>query len=351
LTYSGHGAWDGPAPAGDPSKPKPGTPYYVTAPPEPAFDKSKEDVDVPLGQAGAVVGRVPLIGVDAVSLVTNEKLRASVASGAIRHVQCPAMSSQGAAAAFAAAKAAIATTSSAFVSGVVSTEEARDPESAIDDALAALGIDAFDLVVLEWPVAATLREDWARLETLVRAGKAKAIGLANASVPIVETVCAFSAGNPSGVKPAANVVEAHPLMAHRKLVGVCRRYGVVVIARAITGLGDARLTQHESLKKACAIETCGRASISAVAALARWSAQRGVPFVADASCADAADAATALDFRLTNAQKVLVDAMEPPPRQGGVRFVEKPAGIDFEWDDPFLGGVARPGLDLEKMNL
>ena len=351
LTYSGHGAWDGPAPAGDPSKPKPGTPYYVTAPPEPAFDKSKEDVDVPLGQAGAVVGRVPLIGVDAVSLVTNEKLRASVASGAIRHVQCPAMSSQGAAAAFAAAKAAIATTSSAFVSGVVSTEEARDPESAIDDALAALGIDAFDLVVLEWPVAATLREDWARLETLVRAGKAKAIGLANASVPIVETVCAFSAGDPSGVKPAANVVEAHPLMAHRKLVGVCRRYGVVVIARAITGLGDARLTQHESLKKACAIETCGRASISAVAALARWSAQRGVPFVADASCADAADAATALDFRLTNAQKVLVDAMEPPPREGGVRFSPKPPGIDFEWDDPFAGGVARPGLDLEKMNL
>jgi hypothetical protein len=34
-----------------------------------------------------------------------------------------------------------------------------------------------------------------------------------------------------------------------------------------------------------------------------------------------------------------------------VRFVPKPAGIDFEWDDPFLGGVARPGLDLEKMNL
>ena len=33
-----------------------------------------------------------------------------------------------------------------------------------------------------------------------------------------------------------------------------------------------------------------------------------------------ADAATALDFRLTNAQKVLVDAMEPPPREGGVRF-------------------------------
>jgi hypothetical protein len=91
LTYSGHGAWDGPAPAGDPSKPKPGTPYYVTAPPEPAFDKSKEDIDVPLGVAGAVVGRVPLIGVDAKSLATNEKLFAEVYSGDIKHIRCPAM--------------------------------------------------------------------------------------------------------------------------------------------------------------------------------------------------------------------------------------------------------------------
>ena len=90
---------------------------------------------------------------------------------------------------------------------------------------------------------------------------------------------------------------------------------------------------------------------SAVAALARWSAQRGVPFIIDAHSGDCADAATALDFRLTNAQKVLVDAMEPPPREGGVRFSPKPPGIDFEWDDPFAGGVARPGLDLEKMNL
>ena len=33
LTYGGHGAWDGPAPRGDPTKPAPGTPYYVRAPP------------------------------------------------------------------------------------------------------------------------------------------------------------------------------------------------------------------------------------------------------------------------------------------------------------------------------
>ena len=32
-----------------------------------------------------------------------------------------------------------------------------------------------------------------------------------------------------------NEVEAHPLMAHRKLVGVCGRYGVVPAANAPSG--------------------------------------------------------------------------------------------------------------------
>lgn len=64
LTYSGHGAWDGPAPMGDPSKPAPGTPYYVNAPPEPAHDPSKEERDVPLGVGGGGCGRLPMLGCD-----------------------------------------------------------------------------------------------------------------------------------------------------------------------------------------------------------------------------------------------------------------------------------------------
>ena len=40
--------------------------------------------------------------------------------------------------------------------------------------------------------------------------------------------------------------------------------------------------------------------------------------------------------------------MEPPPAQGGVRFFQKPEGLAFEYDDPFLGGVTRAGLDAEK---
>jgi hypothetical protein len=41
---------------------------------------------------------------------------------------------------------------------------------------------------------------------------------------------------------------------------------------------------------------------------------------------------------------MLIDDIEPSPKLGGVRF-SKPA-FEFTFDDPFLGGVARPGLEL-----
>ena len=344
LTYSGHGAWDGPAPMGDPSKPAPGTPYYIKTPTEPAFDKTKEEMDLPLGTAGNVVGRVPMIGVDAAALADSQ-IAKLVTDGTVKHVKCPSVDSQGSAEIFALVKKTIGGVENVFVSGTVAPSETSDPASAVTTALSSMGIQSFDLLTLQWPIGTSLANDWAKMEQLVTDGKTKAIGLANASVPVVEAVCGFAS-----IKPAANITETHPLMAHRKLVGVCRRYGVVVMASCVTGNGDDKLMKHEKLIEASAMETGGGGVKSPVAVVSRWAVQRGVPILFDTTAG--VDAASSLDFRLTNAQKVLVDAMEPPPREGGVRFAEKPQALtSFEWDDPFLGGVARPGLDLEKLKL
>ena len=182
-------------------------------------------------------------------------------------------------------------------------------------------------------------------------GKVRAIGLANASVPTVETIRASCA-----VAPAAIEVETHPLMAQRKLAGVCRRYGVQPSAIAPLGAMNPALLEHPKLLEAAAMEDKAdgeektRRGRSPAALLLRWSAQRGVPFVVDAGASDAIvrEGAETHGFRLMNAQKALVDAMEPPPREGGTRFQTAPEG--FAFDDPFLGGVARPGLDLEREN-
>ena len=53
--------WDGPAPAGDPNKPKPGTPYYLKTPEESKFDPSVEQESVALG-GGANGYRLPMFG-------------------------------------------------------------------------------------------------------------------------------------------------------------------------------------------------------------------------------------------------------------------------------------------------
>jgi len=351
LTYGGHGAWDGPAPRGDPTKPAPGTPYYVRAPPEPAHDPSKEERDVKLG-VGEDRGRLPVLGCDAAHAAIAIPL-------GYRHIRCggsddPHLS---AVAAAIAAAGPVGGRDALFVSAKLSPSDVASGDVAAATAaiLASLKIQKLDLLSIEWPTgdAATLARTWSALEALVASGKTTAIGLANASVPVVESVCKAAT-----IKPVVNEVEAHPLMAHRKLVGVCRRYGVVAAAHAPLGGLHATLLTHPKLLEAAMLgeggaEKDGRGvdgKKSAEELLARWSAQRGVPFALDAGASEETVRAVANvhAFRLTNSQKVLIDGMEPPPREGGVRFVNPPAGIDFAFDDPFLGGVARPGLDLEK---
>jgi hypothetical protein len=51
-----------------------------------------------------------------------------------------------------------------------------------------------------------------------------------------------------------------------------------------------------------------------------------------------------LKFNFRRYKKVAIDAMEPPPKDGGVRFAAALPG--FVFDDPFLGGVTRSGLAL-----
>ena len=351
MSYSGHGAWDGPAPRGDPSKPAPGTPYYVKTPPEPIHDPSKEERDVPLG-VGVDAGRLPMLGVDSAHAAKGLKL-------GYRHVRCGTASGDkniiDAGAAIASIIASGVARESIYVSAKIAPGEMADPSSACDAVLKELGVDKLDLLSIEWPVggADAVRECWSKMEALVDAGKTAGVGLCNASVPMVESVCATCR-----IKPVVNEVEAHPLMAHRKLVGVCRRYGVVPAANAPLGMSNASsnnpLVTHPKMAEAMAVTGEGKpAGQTPEQILARWSVQRGVPLVVDAGASDAVVEAIARchDFRLLNAQKAAVDAMEPPPRGGGTRFVSPPPGVDFAFDDPFLGGVARPGLELEKAGL
>ncbi|OUS47017.1 putative glycerol dehydrogenase [Ostreococcus tauri] len=329
--------WDGPAPRGDPTKPAPGTPYYQREPEEEKFDATKETKDVPITGGG----RLPMVGVDSSAAALGlERGVTHVSCGSSNDV---ALSEAG------KAIAAHGDRQSVFVSAKLRPDEHKSVDAALSAILSALGVEYLDLFSLEWPVVhkpgttevdseGSLEETWAALEKCVADGRVKALGVANFSVPAVERLMKCCK-----VKPAVNEVELHPLLAQRKLVGVCRRYGVTVLAHTSLANGDEQLLEHAKLVQAEADE---RNKQSAKALLTRWSIQRGVPLVINASSAIAIDECLAArTFRLTNKQKVLLDDIEPSPKVGGVRFY-KP-DFEFTFDDPFLGGAWwRPGLEL-----
>lgn len=82
------------------------------------------------------------------------------------------------------------------------------------------------------------------MEQLVQEGKAKHIGVSNFSLPQVEKLL-----EASRIKPVANQVELHPLLAQRKLVGTCLRKGVCCIAYGPLGHGKGAVFDLPAVEK------------------------------------------------------------------------------------------------------
>jgi diketogulonate reductase-like aldo/keto reductase len=76
-------------------------------------------------------------------------------------------------------------------------------------------------------------------------GLVRSIGVSNFSLPQVEML--LEGGR---IKPCVNQVEAHPLLAQRKLVGVSWRKGVVTVGYAPLGSHKTKeVLEHPVVKK------------------------------------------------------------------------------------------------------
>ena len=136
---------------------------------------------------------------------------------------------------------------------------------AIDAALERLGLDFIDLLLLhqpigDWPGA------WRALETAYRAGKLRAIGMANCYPHVLADVCLTAA-----IRPMVNQVEIHPFFQQERNLTTMRDYGVVPQAWGPFAEGGHGIFTHPVLTE------IGRAHGKTAAQVAlRWSVQRGV---------------------------------------------------------------------------
>jgi len=209
--------------------------------------------------------------------------------------------------------------------------------------IADLGCEYLDLLLIHWPEAwkpgsedpdegVTLRETWEAMEGLVDAGMVRHLGVSNFSLAQLEQILSWAR-----IKPAVNQVELHPLLAQRKLVGVCGRMGVRCVGYSPLGHGKEDVLSHPVIA-AVAKET-GRTPAQVVL---RWNVQRGVGVIPKTSSDIRLkeNLEDLFSWRLTWDQKAAIDRID---RMMDKRLVSPEW---HTWDDPEVGGAVKPSRVL-----
>lgn len=100
-----------------------------------------------------------------------------------------------------------------------------DIEGAFERSLNRLKLDYIDLYLIHWPVPGCYASTWKQFEAIRRSGRARSIGVSNFEIPHLEHLFASS-----GVVPAINQIECHPLWNRAALVSYCQAHGIAVQA-------------------------------------------------------------------------------------------------------------------------
>ncbi|HIU76233.1 MAG TPA: aldo/keto reductase [Candidatus Pelethocola excrementipullorum] len=182
-----------------------------------------------------------------------------------------------------------------------------DIEGAFNRSLDRLKLDYVDLYLIHWPVPGCYAETWKVLEKLHQSGRAKSIGVSNFGIPHLEHLF-----ETSGIIPAVNQIECHPLWNRSELVNYCQERGIVVQAYAPVARGaysDREILTHigEKYHK------------PAVQIGLRWLIQRNIAIIPKSSHKDRIqDNIDVFDFQLTENEMKTIDTMDEHLRTAGI---------------------------------
>eukprot|EP00887_Chlorella_sp_A99_P004505 scaffold34.g4505.t1 len=321
------GTWNGPAPGGYEAEPRHAQDAPASSGRAGAAQAQPSTVLLPGG------GRMPLLGLGTYKLASADSVRAALDLG-YRHLDCASVyGNQALVGEGLKTFLAEGRREELFITSKV-WNDAHRPAAArasVERTLAELGCGHLDLLLLHWPEAwmpgtqepdtgVTLQETWAALEACVDAGLARYIGVSNFGLTQVEDLLSWAR-----IKPVVNQVELHPLLAQRKLVGVCLRKGVHSVAYSPLGHSKTDLLEHPAVLEV----------------LLRWNVQRGVAAIPKAGSLPhlRENIEGLFSWALTWDQKAKLDALDC-----GRRLV---TSAWHQWEDPEEGGAAKPHIVLQ----
>ena len=141
-------------------------------------------------------------------------------------------------------------------------------EKAIDASLSKLGFDYLDLMLLHQPMG-DYYGAWRALEEAYKAGKLRAIGMANCYPQVIADMCLTV-----DIKPMVNQVEIHPFFQQQLNLDTMKEFGVVPQAWGPFAEGNHNIFNHPVLS-----EIGKKYGKSAAQAALRWNIQRGVSVI------------------------------------------------------------------------
>lgn len=98
---------------------------------------------------------------------------------------------------------------------------------AFSRSLERLKLSYVDLYLIHWPVPGCYLSTWKELESILESGRALSIGVSNFDIRHLEELRKIS-----GIIPAVNQIECHPLCYPSELIEYCRAFGIQVQAYA-----------------------------------------------------------------------------------------------------------------------
>ena len=102
-----------------------------------------------------------------------------------------------------------------------------DVQGAFERSLERLRLDYVDLYLIHWPVPGCYLSTWKELEEIQNSGRALSIGVSNFEIRHLEELKKIS-----GIVPAVNQIECHPLFYNKELIDYCQSSGIQVQAYA-----------------------------------------------------------------------------------------------------------------------
>lgn len=102
-----------------------------------------------------------------------------------------------------------------------------DVRGAFERSLERLRLDYVDLYLIHWPVPGCYLTTWKELEEIQDSGRALSIGVSNFEIRHLEELKKIS-----GIVPAVNQIECHPLFYNKELIDYCQANGIQVQAYA-----------------------------------------------------------------------------------------------------------------------